>query len=142
MKRRRCLVLLASVMIAACATTLSTKGARIELISQERVTDGCTFLGAVTGSSKVTGIGRHIGFNNAVNEMLEDAADIGATQVVLDPTSEANYWTTNELARGKAYRCPAGYPSVQTSPSGCGKDTDCKGDRVCREGKCVDPGQE
>ncbi len=32
-------------------------------------------------------------------------------------------------------------PSPTQAPAlpGCGKDTDCKGDRICESGKCVDP---
>jgi len=32
-------------------------------------------------------------------------------------------------------------PAVSASPclTGCGKDTDCKGDRICVKGECVDP---
>jgi hypothetical protein len=29
-------------------------------------------------------------------------------------------------------------PSDQTLP-GCGKDTDCKGDRICKDGRCTSP---
>lgn len=32
-------------------------------------------------------------------------------------------------------------PSVSERPAGCGKDTDCKGDRICAGGECVSPGK-
>ncbi|MGE0320737.1 MAG: hypothetical protein AB7S68_00450 [Polyangiaceae bacterium] len=30
-------------------------------------------------------------------------------------------------------------PDAPPTAPGCGKDTDCKGDRICKEGQCVDP---
>src|SRR6185503_12480920 len=34
----------------------------------------------------------------------------------------------------------AGSPARQAiPPTGCAKDTDCKGDRICRDGACADP---
>jgi Tol biopolymer transport system component len=37
---------------------------------------------------------------------------------------------------------PAAPPSASTSGSGCMKDTDCKGDRVCERGSCVSPAKQ
>lgn len=35
---------------------------------------------------------------------------------------------------------PPPAPEAPSSPApGCGKDTDCKGNRICQEGQCVDP---
>jgi ankyrin repeat protein len=37
---------------------------------------------------------------------------------------------------------PATAPAAPPpAPAGCGKDTDCKGDRVCVKGECVEPGR-
>src|SRR6185295_1738217 len=33
----------------------------------------------------------------------------------------------------------AGAPSRPAVPAGCAKDTDCKGERVCERGACVEP---
>jgi hypothetical protein len=73
------------------------------------------------------------------------AAELGATHVVFDdrqpPVSggKAVAWAT-------AYRCPPPAASPEAAPAtppgptaGCGKDTDCKGDRICEAGVCVDP---
>ncbi|MBI5479628.1 MAG: hypothetical protein HY906_12265 [Deltaproteobacteria bacterium] len=30
-------------------------------------------------------------------------------------------------------------PAPASAPAGCAKDTDCKGDRVCENGRCVEP---
>jgi hypothetical protein len=45
------------------------------------------------------------------------------------------------LKEGAASALPpvAGPPSAPPAGSGCSKDTDCKGDRVCSRGQCVDP---
>ena len=67
---------------------------------------GYKFLGVVQGSSMMSGVLRHSGYENAINEMLEKAAAKGATHVVLDPKSEPHYWTTNQYVRGEAYRAP------------------------------------
>ncbi len=34
---------------------------------------------------------------------------------------------------------PRGDQPAPTSESGCSKDTDCKGDRICAQGQCADP---
>jgi len=40
------------------------------------------------------------------------------------------------LACTKAAPAPA---EPTATPAGCGKDADCKGDRVCSRGQCVTP---
>lgn len=40
----------------------------------------------------------------------------------------------------EAYACaPAGSTTAPAAASGCTKDTECKGDRICSSGSCVDP---
>jgi hypothetical protein len=95
----------------------------------------------------------------AEEKAARQAAELGATHVVLDdPPPKAP--GGQALATGTAYRCPdvpaaaspparaapAPAPAATTPaqvatpcPTGCGKDTDCKGDRVCEAGACVDP---
>lgn len=62
------------------------------------------FVGNVEGSSGKTGVMRHEGYRDATTEMLNEAGKLGATNVVLEPGSEAHYWTTSEIARGEAYK--------------------------------------
>jgi hypothetical protein len=47
---------------------------------------------------------------------------------------------SHSVAGGKRVRGGAGQPAPDAPPqTGCTKDVDCKGDRVCSRGECVDP---
>ena len=43
------------------------------------------------------------------------------------------------LAAGALAGAVACWPATRTRLPGCGKDTDCKGTRICVQGQCVDP---
>ena len=46
----------------------------------------------------------------------------------------------DELAKSGAGTAPdPGAPTAAPPAAGCAKDTDCKGDRLCVKGECVDP---
>jgi hypothetical protein len=91
---------------------------------------------------------------DARNRAMNAAAGLGATHIVLgNPRREEG--TTYFTAR--AYRCealasppPAALQAPATTPPaepgieppaapGCSKDVDCKGDRICEAGACVNP---
>ena len=46
-------------------------------------------------------------------------------------------WTCRPPAAPSSTPAPA--PSVPCAGTGCAKDTDCKGDRICAQGQCADP---
>jgi hypothetical protein len=96
-------ITLAVGLIASCATQLTERGSRIKIISAEEATS-YQYVGIVEGSSTLTGLARHTGYQNALNEMLDKAAAMGADFVVIDKYSAPRYWTTSENVRAEAYR--------------------------------------
>jgi hypothetical protein len=92
-----------SLLAASCATQLTERGARIKIISAEEA-KSYEYVGIVEGSSSLTGLARHTGYQNALNEVLDRAAAMGADFVVIGRDSAPRYWTTSEHVRGEAYK--------------------------------------
>lgn len=68
---------------------------------------GFVHLGQVAGTSLQTGIGKDAGYANARNELLDNAAALGATHVVLtDDRGAGRYWALSQQLHGEAYRQP------------------------------------
>lgn len=118
------------------------------LVSQREQVEGCKFLGQVTGSSSLGGFAaQKWGKANAEKEMRNKTERMGGN-VILVHSSRGGFHGAEAV--GDAYLCTAGAPEPvagKTPPAetpaggqgGCTKDTDCKGDRVCESGKCVNP---
>jgi len=135
--------LLISLVLTSCASDLSTRGSRVYMVSAiqiQRVESECEFLGNVRGASFFWGAcclsylaWRDVAYNNALNELLDNAAEIGATHVFVN-------LGTGEGLRGDAYRCtycrgPDGEPDTAycRGPEGdpdVGYCTDPEGKRV------------
>ncbi len=135
--------LLAVLTLASCASGLSTRASRVYMVSTlqiQKVESECEFLGSVTGASFLWGgcclsylAWRDVAYNNALNELLDNAAEIGATHVFVN-------LGTGEGLRGDAYRCtycrrPDGNPDTAycQGPDGnpdVGYCTDSDGNRV------------
>jgi len=126
----------AAMALCGCGTTLSATARRVQRMEQPKAS-GCENLGIVEGSSSLSGVSRSTGINNALHEMYESAAALGATHVSYEDKKGA-YWSTGQHVQGTAYKCPTGYSGPPASV-GCTKDTDCKGDRICASGTCVEP---
>ena len=93
-------VLLSILPCSGCVTTL-TPAARQIHSSDERMVANCEFLGEVQGSSGFGNLAATQGMQNARNEAMEQAAQLGATNIV---------WTNiaggfSPYATGRAYRC-------------------------------------
>ncbi len=98
----------AVLALTSCATDMSTRASRVRLVSAEQVHQCevlCEALGNVQGSSYPAGgcfswwgTVRDIAHNNALNELLDNAAEIGATHLFV------NLGDYPDL-RGEAYRC-------------------------------------
>ena len=97
------LVLVALLSLFGCATTMSERASRIQVISAEDAKQ-YEFVQNLSSSSSLTGVARHTGYQNALNDVLDKAAAAGAEFVVLDPHSGASYWTTSEVVRATAYK--------------------------------------
>lgn len=89
--------------LAGCATAMSERASRVQVISASEAKQ-YQFVANLTASSSLTGVARHTGYQNALNELLDKAAAAGAEFIVLDPSSGPSYWTTSEVVRGTAYR--------------------------------------
>ena len=112
--------LIAPFLLTSCATELSTRASRVYMVSAiqvHQVEAQCEFLGNVAGSSFFWGgcclsylSWRDVAYNNALNQLLDNAAELGATHVFVN-------LGTGEDLRGDAYRCaycrgPDGNPDV------------------------------
>jgi hypothetical protein len=89
--------------LVGCATTLSERASRVEIISAEEAKQH-KFVARLTSSSSLTGVMRHTGYQNALNDVLDQAAAKGANFIVLDPDSGPSYWTTSEVVQAQAYK--------------------------------------
>lgn len=103
-----CLVAAFALVLASCATEMSTRATRVRLVSVDQINEcevQCEFLGNVQGESYPYGgwlfwlyTPRRIAYNNALNELLDNAAELGATHVYV------NLGDYPDL-RGEAYSC-------------------------------------
>jgi hypothetical protein len=92
-----------ALLLGSCATThVSTRASKARLITAEQVQlceKNCQFLGQVTGMSYYWWFfNSEISHNNALNELLKDAVELGATHVFVNT---GNY----RSLRGDAYVC-------------------------------------
>ena len=94
LRRLSCLGIL--VGLIGCATTMSERASRIRIITEEEARQ-YEYVGSVVASSSLTGVARQTGYQNALNEVLDEAAAKGAEFIVLDPNSKPAYWTTSEV---------------------------------------------
>lgn len=128
--------------------TVATSPQAVRFVTDRSLVAGCGFLGQVAGSSSLGGIAaQKWGKARSEEEMMKKAARLGAN-VVLVNDSRGGFMGAE--SSGEAYLCGAGAPApaarqvpVTEAPAagqaGCVKDTDCKGDRICEYGRCVDP---
>ena len=89
--------------VVSCATALTERGSRIRIISSGEAKQHI-YVGLVQGSSSLAGLARHTGYQNALNEVLDKAAEMGADFVVLDEKSRPSYWTTSQVIRAEAFK--------------------------------------
>jgi len=100
--------LLSMLLLNSCATHIATRATQVRLVSAlqaQNVEDQCEFLGNVTGTEFPYGgclswwqVWRRISYNNALNEMMKNAAELGATHMF------ANTGDYYDL-RGEAFVC-------------------------------------
>jgi len=114
------IILIVAFVLVSCATKMRTRPTQVRLVTVEQVHEvevQCKFVGNVTGASFPVGgclswwdTMRDIAHNNALNELLDNAAELGATHVFV------NLGDYPDL-RGEAYTCtyckdPYGNPDV------------------------------
>jgi hypothetical protein len=86
-----------------CATTLTERASRVRIISSDEAKQ-YDYVGLIQGSSSLSGLARHTGYQNALNEVLDKAAEQGADFVVMDKNSKPLYWTTSQVIQVEAYK--------------------------------------
>jgi hypothetical protein len=158
---RRAVLCLALVVSASCATS-KPRGPQVAQTHTKPA--GCEVLGPVKGSDTSIEPGKkweHMQHGPskeaAIADALQQAGAMGATHAHLEkpvPQDRGYYvegWAYDCSARPAAAPAaapaPSADPAVQTTATpgaapgwwGCSKDTDCKGDRICRDRECVDP---
>ena len=82
---------------------MSERASHVQVILAEEAKQ-YQFVSNLTTSSSLTGVARHTGYQNTLNDLLDEAAAAGADFVVLDQGSGPSYWTTSEVVRGSAYK--------------------------------------
>ncbi len=157
MKKSLSLFMVAGALlwIGGCAHAPAVVSHEVRFVTDRELVNGCTHLGRVSGSSSFGGISaQQLGKARAEAEMRDKAERMGADILLIESSSGGFFGAS---AAGDAYRCsgrtsdpgtgqapppglPASPPRLPASgPGGCEKDTDCKGDRVCEYGRCVNP---
>lgn len=112
---------------------LTAEGAKVIAVNDTSGMNGCEHLDRVSASSGWGGIASTVGHRQALEDIRNETAEKGGTHVVI--TASSTGWGGGH-AEGEAYRCPPGYSPGQRD--GCAKDTDCKGNRVCENERCVE----
>ncbi len=157
--RPRLLMLTVSLLSCACASTSRSSAlpqvARPPLDPEAE----CLRLGPVVGTADpfFGGLKSEASLvESARHDALLEGRRVGATHVQL--SDEPRRWPSGTFGGGQgvtvvgvAYNCTALKATIRATlappaaeraagpPPGCGKDTDCKGDRICRAGTCTDP---
>lgn len=94
-------IILASLALAGCATTLSKTGKQVQVSDQQTVR-GCALVATVQGSSGWGNLAASAGMHNAKVEARDKAGAMGATHIVW-ASIQGGY---SPCAVGDAYRCP------------------------------------
>ena len=144
-----------SIGLAACGTyqELAPKAASVET-TMSRPAGKCQSLGTLSGK----GGGASGGYVSnesliqyALNDLRNQASELGATHVLYSAPSLGGTGgtTTSAMVVGEALKCDADQtppgPAAPIAPApapaagGCQYDAQCKGERVCVKGECVDP---
>ncbi len=94
------------IALSGCATTLSNKGELIRVTNRSEDVKNCEYLGQVSSSSSWGGFAATgVGFESAMNELKNKAADIGAN-VLLTQVISNTMGGTQMI--GDAYYCQDG----------------------------------
>lgn len=100
---KKLIILLSISFLASCSTRLSMDGSKVRVVRDKAEVQNMEFVATVEGTSTMTGVLKGKGYNNALNECINEAGKHGATHVLI-PEGRGVYWTTNQIVRGEAYR--------------------------------------
>lgn len=88
------------ILLASCATGITDGAAKVRIVQTGDVA-GYSFVGNVMGTSSLDGLARRTGYENALDELLDNAAALGATHVVLTNNRGPAFWG-GQTVRGEA----------------------------------------
>lgn len=89
-----------ALSMSGCATSPSAGASTIQFTDLNHVAS-CVYLGPINGTSGWGGLANSVGVNNAKNEVLDTAYQIGATHIV--NKSASGGWGSTFMA--DAYKC-------------------------------------
>jgi hypothetical protein len=102
---RAAIVTLLTSALISC-TSMTDQGAKVRVVGPSEV-QGYQFVGQVTGSAPFGGLVRTATYESAMNQLLNNAAALGATRVVLTQGERGpRFWTFEQNIRADAYRAP------------------------------------
>ena len=97
------LMLFCALLIGGCGTVLTSQGAAVRITNDYGDAMGCTYLGQTTASSSLGGYGLdNKGLESSINELRNNAAQMGANILVIHMVTEDGTYTD---MTGDAYRC-------------------------------------
>lgn len=96
-------LILLTTLLSGCATDMSERASHVQIVNEEQASQ-YQFVANITGTSSLSGVSRQTGYQNAINELLDKAAESGAQYVVIDPKSSPSYWATSQVVRATAYK--------------------------------------
>lgn len=91
----------AALLASGCAIQETAAASSIRIADAQMV-KGCKFLGNVEGTSGWSGLAASTGQDSSMNQALNEAARLGATDVVWENVNSS--WGSE--AFGAAYKCP------------------------------------
>jgi hypothetical protein len=141
------------MQLTSCGTYngLTPEAASV-VATANRPSGSCASLGILSGKGGGAS-GGYVSNENlvqyALNDLRNQAAALGATHIVYStPSMGGNEGTTTSaIVTGEALKCQPGQERAaaasEVSPapkqaSGCAYDSQCKGERICVKGECVD----
>lgn len=92
----------AFIIFTGCVTLLSNSGALVRFEEDIGMVANCKYMGTVRGTSPA-GLNRELKKDNALNELRNNAALLGANTVVII-SKESMF--DEPVVHGKAYHCP------------------------------------
>lgn len=103
MKTTSLTIIISTIFLTACSSTLSTKASNIKE-GDDKTVKNCEFLGTVFGNSLLGIALANKSGNNAIAGAKEKAAKIGASHIVIQSMKAAD-WNGGSQATAKAYNC-------------------------------------
>ncbi len=95
--------ILCITILTSCSTSLTDKGKKVRVVESKEAVSTMEFISNVEGSSSLSGLWRHTGYNNALNECINEAGDLGASHIFI-PKGRGGYWRWSQKVKGEAYK--------------------------------------